>query len=169
MDLEGVVLSETRQGKTNVVWSHIYVRSKNKQGGKQSKMKADLSIQRTCGWLPEESQWWEVGWRWAEQGWCPVKSLWSYSRRQMMVYWRKVSRSSEKSVWTLSGGRTDKMRWCWSLKEVKGQKIMPHLWPELLLMTSSTETSVMSRRFGGQKDMISNLNMVSLRHQSGIF
>lgn len=48
---------------------------------------------------------------------------------------------------------------------------MPDLCLELLLMTSSTETSVMSRRLGGggQKDMTSNLNMVSLRHQSGIF
>lgn len=37
------------------------------------------------------------------------------------------------------------------MQEVKGQKIMPDLCLELLLMTSSTETSVMSRRLGGAK------------------
>ena len=31
MDLEGIMLSEISQRKTNTVWSHLYVESKKKQ------------------------------------------------------------------------------------------------------------------------------------------
>lgn len=59
----------------------------------------------------------EVG----RQGSCPGRSLWSYSRRQMMVYWRKeesLKEYGERSVWNLSGGRTDRMRWPAGICEV---------------------------------------------------
>ena len=36
MDLEGIVLSEVSQRKTNTVWSHLCVESKNKQANKNT-------------------------------------------------------------------------------------------------------------------------------------
>ena len=53
MDLEGIMLSETSQRRTNTAYFTSMWNLQNKIN-KQNKMKTDLQIQRTNGWLPED-------------------------------------------------------------------------------------------------------------------
>ena len=49
MDLEGIMLSEMSQRKTNTTWLCLYIESK-----KQNKMKTDSLIEQTGGFQKEE-------------------------------------------------------------------------------------------------------------------
>ena len=52
MDLEGIMLGETRQRETNAIWFHLFVELKTNQA---NKAKTDSQKQRPKGWLPELS------------------------------------------------------------------------------------------------------------------
>ena len=55
MDLEIVILSEVRQRKTNIIWHHLPVESKKKNGRNELiyKTETDLQISKTNLWLPK--------------------------------------------------------------------------------------------------------------------
>ena len=50
MDLEGIMLSEITQRKTNTVWSHLYVESEK---NKKQKTPNQTQKKRSDLWLPE--------------------------------------------------------------------------------------------------------------------
>ena len=57
MDLEGIMLSEIRQTKTNTVQDHLYVESqKYNKTVTVTKKEADSQLQGTNQWLPVEGQ-----------------------------------------------------------------------------------------------------------------
>ena len=53
MDVERIVLYETSQRKTNIVWLHLHMGSKSKQVNEHNKKETELQIQRTSRWLSE--------------------------------------------------------------------------------------------------------------------
>ena len=53
MDLEGIMLSEIGQRKTNAVWFHLYVETKKKA----HKTETDSKTQGMIWWLSEGSGW----------------------------------------------------------------------------------------------------------------
>ena len=71
IDLEGIMLIEVRQRKTNTIWFHSYVESKE-QNKWINKTETDAEIQRTNWWLPEG---WGLGdgvERWRDEGVLPT-------------------------------------------------------------------------------------------------
>ena len=65
MNPEGIMLSEIRQRKTNIVWFHSYVKDKtNKQN--KTKNQTHISIEQISGYQGEKG-WWSGQNRW--RGW----------------------------------------------------------------------------------------------------
>ena len=64
MNLEGIMLNEISQRKTNTVWYHLYVKSKKiQQCTESNKKEADSQIQRTnCSGEWGRDNIGEVGW-----------------------------------------------------------------------------------------------------------
>ena len=53
MVLENIILSEASQTKTNTVWYHLYVESKNSTNGPIYKIETDSWTWKTKFWLPK--------------------------------------------------------------------------------------------------------------------